>query len=108
MTSSYQDALSKLLKAQTALNAQDISALPAAQAANLEKAKAGLYGEIQALQVRQIASRDDNYQVATRAFRDCEADLQDLSDWVIKKRKTDSEIFELLYKGLGIALSLFP
>ncbi|MCF8467370.1 MAG: hypothetical protein K9G33_08220 [Sneathiella sp.] len=106
MASSYQDALSKLLTAQTALNTQDISALPGAQAANLEKAKAGLYGEIQALQARWIASRDDNYQVATTAFRDCEAELKDLSKWVIKKRRTDSEIFELLYKGLGIALSL--
>ena len=106
MTNSYHDALTKLIDAQTALDAQDISTLPTAQGASLESAKAGIYGEIQALQAQEISNRDEEYQTATAAFRDCRSDLQSLSNWVENKRKTDTDIFSVLYKGVGIALSL--
>ena len=107
MINSYRDALTKLLKVQSALNAENLATLPAAQVVNLEKAKAGVYGEIQALQAQETSSRDDDYQVVTDAFGACKSDLQDLSNWMANKRKTDGEIFDALLKGVNMALSLF-
>ena len=106
MTNSYQDALSKLQQAQDALNAQDISQLPPAQLANLEKSKAAVYGEIQALQAKAIEDRDDLYAAMTDSFRDCKSDLTSLSDWATGRKARDQAIFTMLTKGISIALSL--
>ena len=106
MTNGYQDALAQLQKAQAALNAQDVSKLPAAQLANLEKSKAAVYGEIQALEAKQIADRDGDYSAVTMAFRDCKSQLTALSNWVSAKEAQDQAIFSMLTKGISIALTL--
>ena len=54
MKTSNEEALKKLQDALNALNAQSVSDLPSAQLANLEKGKAALYAELQALQVKQM------------------------------------------------------
>lgn len=106
MANSYRDAFAKLEKAQAALNTQDVSQLPSSQLANLERSKAAVYGEIQALQVKQIAERDGDYAALTTAFRECKSELSDLSSWVSEKEARDRAIFSMLIKGVSIALSL--
>lgn len=106
MTNSYKDALEQLEKAQAALNAQDISQLPAAQLINLERSKAAVYGEIQALQAKQIEDRDECYAAVTAVFRECKSELKDLSNWVSSREARDRAIFSMLTKGVSIALSL--
>ena len=106
MTKSYEDALAQLEKAQAALNAQDISQLPAAQLINLERSKAAVYGEIQALQAKQIEDRDQGYVAVTDEFRECKSNLKELSNWVSAKEARDRAIFSMLTKGVSIALSL--
>lgn len=106
MTNSYKDALAQLEKAQSALNAQDVSGLPATQLVNLERSKAAIYGEIQVLQAKQIADRDGNYAAVTTEFQDCKAELVDLSNWVSAREERDRALFSTLAKGVSIALSL--
>lgn len=106
MTGSFEDALKKLRTGLDTLNAQDISNLPAAQLAMVEKSKAALYGEIQHLQARQIEERDADYSVVTAALRDSKADLTALSNWIAERKAQDRAIFSMLSKGISIVLSL--
>jgi hypothetical protein len=106
MTNSYREALVKLEKAQAALNSQNVSDLPATQLVSLEKSKAAVYGEMQALQAQQIAERDGDYSALTTEFRDCKSDLTDLSGWISAKEARDRALFSMLAKGVSIALSL--
>ena len=106
MTNSYQDALAQLQKAQAALNAQNIAALPKAQLVKLEQSKAAVFSEIQALEASRIEDRDGDYTAVTSAFRDCKSELTALSNWVSAREARDQAIFSMLEKGVSIALSL--
>tara|TARA_R110002072_G_scaffold213266_2_gene370621 strand:- start:894 stop:1220 length:327 start_codon:yes stop_codon:yes gene_type:complete len=106
MTNSFEEALTKLQTGLDNLNAQDVSHLPAAQLAMVEKSKAALYGEIQRLQAQQIEARDADYAVITSALRDSKADLTALSGWIAGKKAQDRAIFSMLSKGISIVLSL--
>ncbi|MZR29485.1 hypothetical protein [Sneathiella litorea] len=106
MANSYKDALTQLEKAQEAMNAQDISHVPAAQLVNFERSKAAVYGEIQALQARQISARDEDYAAITTEFRDCKSELTDLSNWVFAREARDRNLLTMLTKGVSIALSI--
>ena len=106
MTNSIEEVLSKLQKAQDALNAQDLSQIPDAQLLVLEKSKSAVYREIQSLEAKQIADRDADYTVMTTGFRDCRSNLEDLSKWVAARESRDRAAFYLLSKGVSIALSL--
>lgn len=104
---SYKTALDKLLQAQKALDDQDISTMPADQAASLERSKSAIYQEIQAVQAQAISRRDDAYKIETTAFAGAKSDLESLSKWVSARAKLESELFSVLTKGLSVALSLF-
>ncbi len=106
MTDSYHEALNKLLKAQESLSDQNISTLPTVQQLDLEKSKAAIYAEIQALQTTQMSAAEGSYTAVTTTFSDCKASLQNLSDWLAEKEKTDGEYLSLVSKGVGLALSL--
>ena len=106
MTNSYKDALDKLQAAQGALDKQDVSQLPKPQLMSLEKSKAAVHGEIQALLVRQMEDRDQVYATLTTGFRDCKSELDSLSSWIAKREARDRAIFAMLTKGVSIALSL--
>ncbi len=106
MTNNYKDALAGLEKAQAALNAQDVSQLPPVPLANLERSKAAVYSEIQALQAKQFANLNKDYAAITNDFRNCKSELTDLSNWVSAREARDRAIFSMLTKGVSIALSL--
>jgi|TARA_R110000772_G_scaffold86936_1_gene181592 hypothetical protein len=106
MKTSNEEALKKLQDALNALNAQSVSDLPSAQLANLEKGKAALYAELQALQVKQMDERDADYTTLTTEFRNAKSDLTDLSNWITERKQQDKVIFTILSKGVSLALSL--
>ncbi|PHQ67058.1 MAG: hypothetical protein COB93_11385 [Sneathiella sp.] len=106
MTNSYQGALKKLLSIQASLDAENLATLPRNQVANLEKSKAGVYSEIQALQAGQMGNLDSDYEVVTTEFSDCKSDFKSLADWVAEKQKTDKFVLSMLSKGVSLALSL--
>ena len=106
MTTSNEAALKKLQDALNALNSQSVSDLPSSQLANLEKGKAALYAEIQALQVTQMDERDADYTTLTTEFRNAKSELMDLSNWIAARKQQDKAIFSILSKGVSLALSL--
>jgi hypothetical protein len=106
MKGNYKDALAQLQKAQVALNAQNISALPKAQLIKLELSKAAVFSEIQALEASQIEDRDGDYTAVTTAFRNCKSQLTELSNWVSTREARDRALFSMLAKGVSIALTL--
>ena len=106
MTDNYREALAKLLKVQKALESQDISNLPTPQIAALEKSKAGVYAEIQAIQTTEMNNLEDEYKVVTTSFIACKSELQKLSFWLAKRQKMDQEILNILSKGVSLALTL--
>ncbi len=107
MSNSYHEALNKLLKAQQSLAGRDLSKLPRAQQADLEKSKAAIYAEIQALQSGEMSDLDGNYESVTNEFNTCKTSLQNLSDWLGKQKQQAGDDLNLISKGIGLALSLF-
>lgn len=105
MTSSYKDAYQTLLTAQKKLNSQDISVLDQTAQLGLLQAQREIYLEIQALQVRRMTGRTDQFVALTQGFRKSEAAFRKIQSWAKQAEKTGATVNNLL-KGASLILSL--
>lgn len=105
MAQSYKSAYATLLKVQNALNSQDISYLPAAKQLTLLQSQRDVYLEIQAMQVRKMSARTDQYIVLTSGFRQSKAGFLKIQKWAVEASAVGTVVSGLI-KGISLALTL--
>jgi len=104
-TVTYRIAYQRLLAAQEKLDNLNISLLPQQQQLNLLKSQQALYKEIQALQVRGMVTRTDQFRALTTDFVNAEHGFRSIKQWAEDAQKA-GVVASGLIKGLSLVLSL--
>ncbi|MCG8490471.1 MAG: hypothetical protein MI743_02550 [Sneathiellales bacterium] len=102
---SYRVAYQRLLAAQQKLDELNISVLPLPQQLNLLKSQQALYKEIQALQIRKMTARTDQFRALTKDFVNAKEGFRSIERWAEEAQKAGA-VASGLVRGLSLVLSL--
>ncbi|MEP3248332.1 MAG: hypothetical protein ABJN40_21740 [Sneathiella sp.] len=105
MSASYHQAYQTLLASRDELDSQDIAVLPREGQINLLRSQQAVYSEIQALMVRKMTERTDQFSAVTAEFRQSRQGFQAIQQWAEEASKTGEMVGGLL-KGVSLALTL--
>jgi|GEM_PF-2635651 len=105
MSSSYREVYRHLLNAQKLLNSQDLSVLDPQRQLEVVQAQGVIFAEIQALIVRRLSERNEEYSAATEGFQQSEAGFLEIQEWATSAENGE-KIFGGIIKGLSILLPI--